>query len=85
MPDVAIRSGQWKILAFECVRMMARTRTEFSADNIRWLVGLNDPPSTVGGLFAKASRDGIICKTGKRRRSNAGPRKGAYNCLWIGK
>jgi len=85
-----MRQLQWSVFAYSCIEAMAGTKQEFTADSITFMCGYpdkNHSPNSVngliGGMFAKASRAGIIERCGYA--ISASPtRKGGRLQVWKG-
>lgn len=59
-------SANWAEKAYDMVIQVAETHQEFTPDDI-WKTGLPKPAEAraLGGIMARAKRDGIIEKTGR--------------------
>lgn len=56
----------WKEEALVAIRLVARQKAEFTADDV-WQTGLDEPsnPKALGNVMLVAKREGVAMKTGR--------------------
>jgi hypothetical protein len=76
-PDLSIARAwhaadeEWKATAFRCIRWLAKTNPELTADDLwdameRWYRDVvTSEPRALGHVFRQSAREGLIVKTGK--------------------
>lgn len=76
-------SVSWAKLAYDTVIDVAKTHQEFTPDEI-WKTGLQKPTEAraLGGVMARAKREGIIEKTGRVRPTTQVESHGTDVTIW---
>lgn len=60
---------QWKANAWDAICALATLGDPFTSEQVRAIVGDPDKPNAMGALFLRASKAGIIHRTGRVRRA----------------
>ena len=84
--SIAVHHG-WHVAAERAMGYLRKTGLEFTADDLRRLLGqAGEPltPNAYGGLVMSWSRRGLIEKIGYRP-SKQTRRNGGVNAVWIGR
>ncbi|MCH5516937.1 hypothetical protein [Pseudomonas syringae] len=76
-------SASWAELAYDIVIKVAKTHQEFTPDDI-WKTGLQKPieARALGGVMARARREGIIEKTGRVQPTRQVESHGTDVTIW---
>ncbi|RMR58869.1 hypothetical protein ALP83_200139 [Pseudomonas syringae pv. actinidiae] len=76
-------SVNWAELAYDTVISVAKTHQEFTPDDI-WKTGLPKPieARALGGVMARAKREGIIEKTGRVQPTTQVESHGTDITIW---
>lgn len=84
--DAAYRNEDpdWLSRAWEALQRLAATGQPFTADELHELAGDPTNYQSVGPLFGKAARDGLIRKTGRHPNGKRPALRGTVLTEWIG-
>lgn len=74
----------WRQWALREIGIMAANGLEFTADDVRTIVGEPDHPNRWGGVWLAARRSGLIEPTGQVRPSTTATRHGSLVRVWKG-
>lgn len=72
----------WRAAAFREISIMAGNGLEFTADDIREVIGEPDHPNRWGGVWLAARKSGLIEPTGAVRPSTTASRHGSLVRVW---
>lgn len=72
----------WRKAALREIQIMAGNGLEFTADDIREVIGEPDHPNRWGGVWLAARRAGLIEPTGAVRPSTTTSRHGSLVRVW---
>lgn len=72
----------WRAWALREIEIMAKNGRQFTADDIRQIVGEPDVANRWGGVFLAARRAGVIVPTGEVRPSTTDSRHGSLVRVW---
>jgi len=62
--------GAWLSAAWTAMEVLARTGRDFTADDLREMVGAPTRPNAMGSVFLKAKRRGMIAPVSRRQMKN---------------
>lgn len=72
----------WRQWALREISIMAANGLEFTADDVRQVVGEPDHPNRWGGVWLAARRAGLVVPTGEVRPSTTASRHGSLVRVW---
>lgn len=72
----------WRKWALREIAIMAANGREFTADDVRQIVGEPDHPNRWGGIWLAARRAGLVVPTGEVRPSVTPSRHGSLVRVW---
>jgi hypothetical protein len=72
----------WRAWALREIGILAANGLEFTADDVRQVVGEPDHPNRWGGVWLAARRAGLIVPTGQVRPSTTTTRHGSLVRVW---
>ena len=72
----------WRQGALREISIMAANGLEFTADDVRQVVGEPDHPNRWGGVWLAARRAGLVVPTGEVRPSTTASRHGSLVRVW---
>lgn len=75
---------EWKTLAWNALLILADGGEPFTSEDVRAIVGDPERPNVVGSLFLRASKRGIIKRTGELRHASRPSLHATDLPVWIG-